>query len=75
MKILDMSFKTSTNKIHHLKLRYASDGLTKEVVTKAMADLVATNLFNKEGENLIVEPVAAKYVETLETPIVDAPTA
>ncbi|AVK62739.1 DUF2922 domain-containing protein [Lactobacillus sp. CBA3606] len=75
MKILDMSFKTSTNKIHHLKLHYASDGLTKEVVTKAMADLVAANLFNKDGENLIVEPVAAKYVETLETPIIDAPTA
>lgn len=73
MKTLDMSFKTSTHKIHHLKLRYASDGLTKEVVAKAMADLAATKLFDKDGVNLLAEPVAAKYVETVETPIIDAP--
>ena len=73
MKTLDMSFKTSTNKIHHMKLRYASDGLTKEVVAKARADLAASNLFVKDGANLLAAPVAAKYVETVETPIIEAP--
>ena len=75
MKTLDMSFKTSTAKIHHLKLHYASDGLTKEVVAKAMADLAATQLFTKDGVNLVAEPIAAKYVETVETPIIEAPKA
>ncbi|MBX0342897.1 DUF2922 domain-containing protein [Lactiplantibacillus plantarum] len=75
MKTLDLSFKTSTNKVHHLKLHYANDNLSKDVVSKAMADLAATNLFVKDGENLVAEPLAAKYVETIETPIVTAPKA
>ncbi|ETY74688.1 DUF2922 domain-containing protein [Lactiplantibacillus fabifermentans] len=73
MKTLDMSFKTSAHKVHHLKLRYASDDLSKEVVAKAMADLTAAQLFSKEGVNLAAEPLAAKYVETVETPIIEAP--
>ncbi|WP_262345449.1 DUF2922 family protein [Lactiplantibacillus plantarum] len=34
MKTLDLSFKTSTNKVHHLKLHYANDNLSKDVVSK-----------------------------------------
>ncbi|WP_318766677.1 DUF2922 domain-containing protein [Lactiplantibacillus carotarum] len=75
MKTLDLSFKTSLNKVHHIKLHYANDNLSKEIVTKAMADLAATKLFGKDGENLVAEPLAAKYVETIETPIIEAPKA
>jgi len=75
MKTLDLSFKTSLNKVHHVKLHYANDNLSKEVVSKAMAELVATKLFTKDGENLVAEPLAAKYIETIETPIITAPTA
>ncbi|MGI1826406.1 DUF2922 domain-containing protein [Lactiplantibacillus plantarum] len=57
------------------KLHYANDNLSKDVVSKAMADLAATKLFVKDGENLVAEPLAAKYVETIETPIVTAPKA
>ncbi|WP_262343734.1 DUF2922 domain-containing protein [Lactiplantibacillus plantarum] len=49
--------------------------MSKDVVSKAMADLAATKLFVKDGENLVAEPLAAKYVETIETPIVTAPKA
>ncbi|RRK09481.1 DUF2922 domain-containing protein [Lactiplantibacillus garii] len=75
MKTLDLSFKTSLNKVHHIKLHYANDNLTEDVVKKAMADLAATKLFAKDGENLVAEPLAAKYVETVETPIIEAPKA
>lgn len=75
MKTLDLSFKTSLNKVHHVKLHYANDNLSKEVVSKAMAELVATKLFTKDGENLVAEPLAAKYIETTETPIITAPKA
>lgn len=75
MKTLDLSFKTSMNKVHHIKLHYANDNLSKDVVAKAMADLAATKLFAKGTEDLTAEPLAAKYVETIETPIIDAPKA
>ena len=75
MKTLDLTFKTSLNKVHHIKLHYANDNLTPEVVSKAMADLAATKLFTKGNENLVAEPLAAKYVETVETPIIKAPKA
>ncbi|BBM20555.1 DUF2922 family protein [Lactobacillus pentosus] len=46
-----------------------------KVISQAMADLAATKLFAKDGENLVAEPLAAKYVETIETPIITAPKA
>ncbi|CAM3281661.1 DUF2922 domain-containing protein [Lactiplantibacillus plajomi] len=73
MKTLDLSFKTSKNKVHHVKLHYANDNLSKEVVSQAMAELSASKLFNKGGEDLVAQPLAAKYVETIETPIIEAP--
>ncbi|MFB9769743.1 DUF2922 domain-containing protein [Lactiplantibacillus modestisalitolerans] len=73
MKTLDLSFKTSQNKVHHFKVHYANDNLAPAVVQQAMADLVTAKLFSKNGENLLAEPLAAKYVETVETPVIEAP--
>lgn len=52
MKTLDLSFKTSTNKVHHLKLHYANDNLSKDVVSKAMADLAAHQAIRERWRKL-----------------------
>ena len=65
MKTLNLTFKGSLGKKHILKLSYANDQLDAETVRQAMINLANTHLFFKDGEELYVTPIAAKYVDTI----------
>ena len=67
MKTLNLTFKGSLAKKHVLKLSYANDPLDAETVRQAMINLANTHLFFKDGEELYVTPIAAKYVDTIPT--------
>ena len=67
MKTLNLTFKGSLGKKHILKLSYANDQLDAETVRQAMINLANTHLFFKDGEELYVTPIAAKYVDTIPT--------
>lgn len=67
MKTLNLTFKGSLAKKHVLKLSYANDQLDAETVRQAMINLANTHLFFKDGEELYVTPIAAKYVDTIPT--------
>lgn len=69
MKTLNLTFKGSLGKKHLLKLSYASENLSAEVVRQAMQNIATANAFAKGDENLYVTPVAAKYVDTVSTVI------
>ncbi|HJA72735.1 MAG TPA: DUF2922 domain-containing protein [Candidatus Limosilactobacillus faecipullorum] len=75
MKTLNLTFKGSLGKTHTLKLNYASDGLSKELVQASMDKIAATKLFIKEGEILYAIPVSAKYVTTTENVVLAKPAA
>ena len=70
MKTLNLTFKGSLGKTHTLKLKYASDGLSKEQVQAAMDKIAAAKLFIKDGEILYAVPVSAKYVTTTEDVVI-----
>ncbi|WP_267201552.1 DUF2922 domain-containing protein [Limosilactobacillus kribbianus] len=67
MKSLNLTFKGITGKKHLLKLSYANDNLDAKTVRFAMEQIVSSGLFIKDGEQLYVTPVAAKYVDTVST--------
>ncbi|XEO93580.1 DUF2922 domain-containing protein [Latilactobacillus sakei] len=69
MKELNLEFKTSVNKNKTLRLRQVNESLTPEVVKAAMIKIADANLFEKDDVQLYKIPVAAKYVERIETPI------
>jgi hypothetical protein len=69
MKSLNLTFKGNTGKKHLLKLSYANDNLDPKTVRQAMDLIVKSNLFAKDDEQLYVTPVAAKYVDTVSTPL------
>jgi hypothetical protein len=66
MKSLNLTYKGSLGKTHLLKINYVKDGLTKEEITQQMKALADSQLFAKDGEQLYVQPVSAKYVTTNE---------
>lgn len=74
MKQLDLVFNVAGIKTKsHFRLNYANTALDKETVQKAMDDLSALSIFvNKDGASLYGTPVSAKYVESVETPIIEA---
>lgn len=67
MKSLNLTFKTNKGKKHLLKLSYANSNLDAKTVRQAMDLIVAANLFEKGDEQLCVAPLAAKYVDTVDT--------
>lgn len=67
MKTLNLTFKTSTGKKHLLKLSYANSNLDEKTVRKAMNLITTANVFAKGDEQLCVTPLAAKYVDTVDT--------
>ena len=69
MKSLNLTFKGSLGKTHSLKLAYANDGLDKKIIKDAMDQLAELQIFSTNGEKLYETPVAAKYVETITTPV------
>ncbi len=66
MKSLNLTYKGSLGKTHLLKINYVKDGLTKEEIAQQMKALADSQLFAKDGEQLYVQPVSAKYVTTTE---------
>lgn len=72
MKALSLTFKGSLGKTHSLKLNYANDNLDATAVKNTMDTMASLGLFQNNGEVLYTQPVSAKYVETIETPVFDA---
>ncbi|WP_281165669.1 DUF2922 domain-containing protein [Liquorilactobacillus sicerae] len=72
MKQLNLIFSDQTGKNKNtFRLTYANETLDQTTVAKAMNDLAALNLFiDKDGQLMYVKPISAKYVETVETPII-----
>lgn len=66
MKSLNLTYKGSLGKTHLLKINYIKDGLTKEQIKQQMQAVADSQLFAKDGEQLYVQPISAKYVTTTE---------
>ncbi|WP_412989235.1 DUF2922 domain-containing protein [Pediococcus siamensis] len=71
MKQLDMEFVSSLGKVRHIKLKYVNEGLQPDAVRTAMTKLADLKVFIKDGEELYARPQAAKYIETIDTPLFD----
>ncbi|WP_265455654.1 DUF2922 domain-containing protein [Enterococcus sp. HY326] len=69
MKKLHLTFLNETGKKHTLRPALASESLTEEAVRQAMSSICELGIFEKNREQLFVEPDSAKYVETIETVI------
>lgn len=69
MKQLNLVFMTSADKTRVLRLNYADENLAADQVKAAMAKIASADLFEQKGVQLYKTPVAAKYVERIETPI------
>lgn len=72
MRVLNLKFKTSDNKVRQIALDYVNQELSSEVVERAMQEIADANLFYKEETHLFDKPLSAKYVERIETPIFQA---
>ncbi|GAY72038.1 DUF2922 domain-containing protein [Lentilactobacillus kosonis] len=71
MSKLELIFEASDKKIKTLQLNYAKDGLTASVAKAQMDKIAALKMFDKDGVNPYVKPVAARYSETLRNTIFD----
>ncbi|AMV60617.1 hypothetical protein ADU72_1258 [Pediococcus damnosus] len=71
MKQLDMEFVSSLGKVRHIKLKYVSEDLEPAAVKTAMTQLAGLKVFVKDDEELYAQPQAAKYIETINTPLFD----
>lgn len=69
MKKLHITFINAAGKKHSWVPQTAAPDLTKEEVQAVAADLISLNLFEQKGIALFQKVDAAKYVETIETPI------
>lgn len=69
MKTLNLTFKGSLGKKHLLKLSYAKEDLSEATVRQAMQEIANTHMFNSKDEDIYAEPLCAKYVDTVATPI------
>ncbi|MFT9214534.1 DUF2922 domain-containing protein [Liquorilactobacillus ghanensis] len=74
MKQLDLAFTDESGKSKtHFRLDDANEALTATTVAELMQKLIALEIFiNKKGQKMFVAPVAARYIETHETPIFTA---
>lgn len=71
MKSLNLTYKGSLGKTHLLKINYVKDELTKEQIKQQMQAVADSQLFAKDGEQLYVQPVSAKYITTTEEVILN----
>ena len=69
MKQLNLVFMNSADKTRVLRLSYVDENLGADQVKAAMAKIATANLFEKDDVQLYKKPIAAKYVERIETPI------
>ncbi len=66
MKSLNLTYKGSLGKTHLLKINYVKDELMKEQIKQQMQAVADSQLFAKDGEQLYVQTVSAKYITTTE---------
>ncbi|MGX7393490.1 DUF2922 domain-containing protein [Carnobacterium mobile] len=62
-KSLELRFNTSLGKAKTMSVQDPVLDLSPEDAQKAMADIIALDLFEKEGVNLYTSVVGARYVE------------
>ncbi|WP_313468251.1 DUF2922 domain-containing protein [Carnobacterium sp.] len=62
-KSLELRFNTSLGKAKTMSVQDPILDLSPEDVQKSMADIIALDLFEKEGVNLYTSVVGARYVE------------
>ena len=60
---LRLSFKNEENKTKSISLPKAAVGLTEKEVRDAMDDIVAADVFQKDGVDLYKTPCGAEYIE------------
>ena len=75
MKHLELIYRNSDSKLTTLRLTYAQENLTEATTKKAMQEIATLKMFDNNGVNPYVEPVAARYVETNTDPIFDTRSA
>ncbi|APX71912.1 DUF2922 domain-containing protein [Companilactobacillus allii] len=71
MKKLQLTFKTAEGHKKDLVFNYVREDLDAPTVKKAMDEIIASKLFEKNSVQLYTEVVAAKYVERVETGILE----
>lgn len=75
---LDLEFRSdftgigAENKVYHLYINDAAPNLTKEVVKKAMEDIAAAKLFERDALNAYGIPVRARYIDRKVTIVYEA---
>lgn len=69
MKTLNMIFLNEEEKKVTLKPKVARDNLSAEEVKQVMDDICSLGLFEKNGIHVYHETFAAKYTETIVTPL------
>ncbi|HLQ39419.1 MAG TPA: DUF2922 domain-containing protein [Tetragenococcus sp.] len=69
MKKLHLTFLNAEGKTHNLIPTVAAQDLSAQEVKEAMDQLCDLAIFDKEGVKLYQSASAAKYVETIETPL------
>lgn len=70
-KILKMKFKTAEGKTSILSLRHAREGIPDAEVRDAMKTISEANIYEKDGVDLYVKPIAAYYSETTTDQVFD----
>lgn len=75
MKKLHMTFLNEDGSKKTLVIRCVHQELTPAAVKEAMEQIVALELFEKNGLRLMTEVHSAKYVETIETVVFDVNVA
>lgn len=70
-KILQMEFKSVAGKSRTLTLNNPRANLDRETVETAMDQLIAADAFEKDADGLYAVKQAARYVETITTPVFD----
>lgn len=71
MKKLQMTFYNALGKKHRFTPKIARQDLTADEVRQVMTNLVTMDVFEKNGVKHCTGVSAAKYVETIETPLFD----
>lgn len=70
MRILDMTFRSETNSIKHLKISNVANTLEADEIKAAMQEIAAMELFvDKHNFKMFVKPVSATYVVTQENAV------
>lgn len=71
MRKLELTFKSENGKNKKLTFNYVDGQLDSSVVMPAMQRLAGLNIFQDADGNLYKTPVAAKIVDTQNSPLFD----